>query len=47
MSHKQAKRLRRVVRKQKGEILKEVVSTVKGQGFIDRVKVAWAILRGK
>lgn len=47
MSHKQSKRLRRIVKKQKGEILKDLVSTVKDQSFMDRLRIAWSIVRGK
>ena len=46
MSAKQAKRYRRMIRKEAGAIVKEFVDATKDSPFFTRLSIAWAIIRG-
>ena len=46
MSAKQAKRYRRMIRKEAGGIVKEFVKATKGSPFFTSLSIAWAIIRG-
>lgn len=45
MSEKQAKALRRAVRRHAVYSYNEVITLIKEQRFIDRLKIAWHILK--
>ena len=46
MSAKQAKRYRRMIRKETGAIVKEFVRATKDSPLLTRLSIAWAIIRG-
>lgn len=46
MSAKQAKRFRRMIRKEAGGIVKEFVKATKDSPLLSRLSIAWAIIRG-
>lgn len=47
MSQKRAKQIRRIVRKEKVRIIADLIKEIKQEPFMERLKIALNILRGR